>query len=337
MTIQGCPVEVLDNIFEYTAYLAPRNAQATLYSLMLTCSHFHAIAKRHFIRIVCLQSASKVNSFFYWLNQVVESGDYGKGVLPIQHLAVAGESLRGRRTRSYYDTEAKAYGVLHSIITTAAPSLLTLTIFDVEDRWRICTGLVTYSERSRVTPIPDDTTFPKLRDLIVLRQHVIHLVLRDDNGKPDTRACQLRYPSLRRLYTPAYGGGALPSTLPYLDDLRLLDNEYGGPPPREELGHVRTLIIDVPKHYNDYDDYLGDRTFMEYHTLIKKVGNPERNGIVVPTRDSILSPERGLILSAWANAVVGGEGCWTTAWAPTGAPTGTTTRLRRETNIYTHT
>ena len=165
----------------------------------------------------------KKNQFmFYWLNQVVESGDYGRGVLAIQHLAVVGEYLHGRHSRSHYDTEAKAYGVLHSIITTAAPSLLTLTIFDVEtDR---CNGYtVTFSKRRYVTPVPVDTTFPKLRDLILLKRGVINLVLRDDNRKPDKRACQLRYPSIRRLYTPSYGGGALPSTLPYLEDLRLLD------------------------------------------------------------------------------------------------------------------
>jgi len=317
MTIQSCPVEVLDKIFEYTAYSNPRNAQAALCSLTLTCSLFRAIAKRHFIRVVCLPSAVKINLFFDWLKRVVESGDYGKRVLPIQHLAMAGE---GRYSRSGNDAEDKAKRDLHLIITIAAPSLLTLTILDMDNDRR------SFYSRRFMTPVPDDTTFPMLCDLIVLNQGAIHLVLQDDNEKPDKRACQHRYPSLRRLYIPSRGGGALPSTLPYLEDLRLLDKEHRSPPPREELGHVRSLIIDVPgpksslsRILNDTIEY--DSVFTEYQPLINEVGNPERNGIVFPTDKPILYPERDLILSAWADAVVGGEGCWTTAWAPTGSTT----------------
>ena len=90
MTIQSCPVEVLDKIFESTAYSDPENAKAGLYSLMLTCSHFRTIAKRHFIRIVCLPDAEKINAFASYLKHLVKSGDYGMSALPIQHLAVAG-------------------------------------------------------------------------------------------------------------------------------------------------------------------------------------------------------------------------------------------------------
>src|SRR5258707_11485780 len=91
MVIQSCPVEILDKIFECSAYSDPQNAQATLRSLMLTCSNFRTIAKRHFIRIVCLPNAEKVNVFADYLKRVVKSGDYGNIVLPIQHLAVAGK------------------------------------------------------------------------------------------------------------------------------------------------------------------------------------------------------------------------------------------------------
>jgi len=267
------------------------------------------IAKRHFIRVACLPNARKINLFLDWLKRVIESGDYGKAVLPIQHLAVAGEGRYfGRRN----DADAKAKGNLHLIITTAAPSLLTLTILDMDDRHNF------YHERRYVTPVPDDTTFPKLRDLIVLKQGVIHLVLVDDNRQPDKRACRLRYPSLRRLYIPGLGGGALPSALPYLNDLRLLDEKCIDPPPREELGHVRSLIIDIPNVFDQYVRYNQyDIAFSEYETLIEEVGNPGRNGVVVPTAGSLLYPKRDPILSAWADAVVGGEGCWTTAWAPT--------------------
>ena len=78
--IQDCPVEVLDRLFEVTAYADPKKAQATLRSLMLTCSYFRTIARRHFIRIVCLSNEEKMNAFVYYLLQVLEGGDYGKGL-----------------------------------------------------------------------------------------------------------------------------------------------------------------------------------------------------------------------------------------------------------------
>jgi len=67
----------------------PENAQANLCSLMLNCSSFSTIAKRHFIRIVCLPNTERVNAFAGYLMQLVEGGEYGNRVLPIQHLAVA--------------------------------------------------------------------------------------------------------------------------------------------------------------------------------------------------------------------------------------------------------
>ena len=87
--IESCPVEVLDNIFECTAYTDPENAQATFSSRML---YFHKIAKHHPIRVVCLASMERVNPFAVHLTSVVKSGEYGESVLPIQHLAVVGRS-----------------------------------------------------------------------------------------------------------------------------------------------------------------------------------------------------------------------------------------------------
>ena len=58
---------------------------------MLTCSAFSTIAKRHFIRIVCLPNTERVNAFAGYLMQLVEGGEHGNCVLPIQHLAVAGK------------------------------------------------------------------------------------------------------------------------------------------------------------------------------------------------------------------------------------------------------
>jgi hypothetical protein len=59
MTIQNCVVEVLDTIFECNPYSDPENAQATLRSLMLTCSYFRAIAKRRLLCIVYLSNAER--------------------------------------------------------------------------------------------------------------------------------------------------------------------------------------------------------------------------------------------------------------------------------------
>ena len=321
MTIQSCPVEVLDKIFESTAYSDPENANATLYSLMLTCSHFRMIAKRHFIRIVCLPNAEKVNAFASYLKQVVKSGDYGKSALPIQHLAVAGnyhipQGLSfGHRT----DAEFEAERIVPFIITTAASSLLTLTIFGVDaDRLAANTRAEFHQE---ISYVPNGTTFPNLRDLIALEQHVIPLLY----GNPDKRASQLTYPRLRRLYVPGYVGISLPSTLPHLEDLRLemLDQECTLP---EALGHVRSLIIDAPRYSSfifsgclgfpqSRDEYAGKISI--YQTLIDEVGNPERNGIVIPADGFTNYTNRGRILSAWADAVVEGVGCWATGWVPT--------------------
>ena len=334
MMIEGCPVEILDKIFELSAYSDPEHAQATIYALMLTCSYFHTVAERHFIRIVCLPNAEKVNAFASYLKQVVKGADYGKGVLPIQHLAVAGKYKYrippGLHPRRCSDAEVEAERIFPFILTTAAPSLLTLAIFGMDTGYRHVKAKWRYKdERAYVS---DGTTFPKLLDFVALDQHVISLVLWDNNGGPDKQACQLRYPSLRRLYIPGNGGGSLPSALPSLDDLRLemLDSACSGPL-REEVGHVRSLIIDAPQYFSfiasghtSYaqlrDEYASKMS--EYQTLIEEVGNSEHNGIVVPDARFTHYADRGRILSGWADAVVGGEGCWTSAWIPTVPYTG---------------
>ena len=322
MTIQGCPVEVFDKILEYTPYSDPEKAQATLYSLMRTCSHFHTIAKRHFIRIVCLSTAEKVIAFAGYLRQVVESGDYGNGMLPIQHLAVASKFYFRRRNGA----EVEAERIVPFVITTAAPSLLTMTIFGVYSFGETVTeGAGDHIQRLCV---PVETIFPKLRDLIAVEQSTMQIVPWDDNGDPDKRACQLKYPSLRRLYIPGYGRGLLPSTLPYLDDLRLeiLDTRCLDPPSKEEVEHVHSLIIDAPKYFpfvpsgwchspQSRDEYDGK--FSKYQILVDGVGNSERNSVVVPIGGFTHEINHACIVSAWADGVVGGEGCWTTTWIPT--------------------
>ena len=324
MMIQGCPVELLDKIFESVAYSDPENAKSTLYSLMLTCSYFRTIAKRHFIRIVCLPNAETVNAFASYLKHVVKSGDYGKGALPIQHLAVTGKYRipQGLSSRNCSDAEVEAEGVIPFIITTAAPSLLTLAIFGVNVNFLHTDKRGSYHEE--IPYIPKGTTFPNLRDLIALEQRVIPLL---HGNPPDERACQLTYPSLRRLYIPGYVGVSLPSTLPYLEDLRLemLHRNYVGSVP-EGVGHVRSLIIDAPGYSSfifsgcmgytqSRDEY--DSKISKYQTLINEGGDPERNGVVIPVGGFTQYIDRGRILSAWVDAVVEGVGCWSTGWVPT--------------------
>ena len=174
-----------------------------------------------------------------------------------------------------------------------------------------------------------ETMFPKLRDFIALEQGIIDIVLWDDDEEPDKQSCQLRYPCLRRFYAPGYDGGCLSSVLPYLDDLRLelLDTMCVSPPPREQVDHVGSLIIDAPRYIppivagclirqaQTWDEYASKLS--KYRNLIDGVGSSERNGLVVPGNTFAHCTNWGCILSAWTDAVVGGEGCWTTTWIPT--------------------
>ena len=249
--------------------------------------------------------------------------EYGKGVLPIQHLAIAGRF----HWTSYHDPsgeETEAYRFAPLIIAIAAPTLITLTIFGIRsDHGDTYAGRDFYPVLPCWHSVIQESIFPKLRDLIAIEQAQILLVVWDDDESPDKRAYQLRYPSLRRAFIPGCDG-TLPSALPYLADLRL-DMLYGepwiSPPPREELGHVRSLIIDAPapSFFNDTHGRLSqeqDAYNSEYRTLVEEVGNPDRNGVVVSAYGFNPYRHRNLdcVLSAWADAVGGGEGCWTTAW-----------------------
>lgn len=321
--IQGYPVELLEGLFEFAAYSDPRSSQATLHSLMLTCSYFRTIARRHLIRIVCLPNEEKVIKFASYLQQVVGGGDYGKSMLPIQHLAVAGGFSWVRNHRSPSLAESKAANIIPFIIATASPTLVTLTTFGLLSNHNlIFTSGSIHPKQPCEDCVINGPTFPKLRDLIALDQEVIQLTLWDNNNNPDKRACQLRYPSLRRLYITGHDGGTLHSSLPYLADLRLdmLDTRLVPPPPREDLCHVRSLIIDGPNYPPPFTFEKGgrrDECNNKYRTLLEEVGNPERNGYVVSAKGFNRYRNRDCILSAWADAVVGGEGCWTTAWVHT--------------------
>jgi len=328
MMIQNCPVEILDNIFDHTTYLDPENAQAVLCSLMRTCSHFRVIAKRHFIRIVCLPNARKVNAFVGYLIQVVESGDYGNRVLPIQHLAVAGKYRlpRGRlyQLRSAAEVEAESY--LPWIITIASPSLLTLTIIGVDSPKEV-EGVGKNNKRV----VSDMVKFPQLRELVTLDQQLIRL---NSDRSGENTADIPKYPNLHKLYILSnYSLEALPSPLPNLRHLRLemLDCARARFPSLDETLRLHSLIIDAPQYHEliisgcfithqskaDYGCAID-----KYRTLIKVVCDSGDSGVVVPTVGNTDYTSRRSILAAWADAVTGGVGCWTTTWAPTVLKTG---------------
>jgi hypothetical protein len=328
MTIQSCPVEVLDKIFEYIAYSDPKNAQVNLHPLRLTCSHFRTIAKRHFIRIVCLPNADKVNGFAIYLKNMVERGDYGNSMLPIQHLAVAGKYRipRGLSFRQRSNTEVEAERILPAIITTAAPTLLTLTIFGVDANMEIETvdGKKCYHKRR----VPHTVKFPQLRELVALEQQLIRLNLDLDN-QGDNTADVSRYQALQKLYIISdHSLGCLPSPLPTLRHLRLemLDTAYARLPSLEQTPRVQSLIIDAPQYFGmivegcfgrhqsraEYESTIGT-----YQTFIEKICDSNDSGVVIPAPENTSYTSRRRVLTAWANAVAGGSGCWTTAWTPT--------------------
>jgi len=128
MSIQRCPNEVLDMVFQLLPFQSPDNAPAAVLSTMLTCPRFYAISKRHLIRVVCFRTAKQVNRFAAYLTQLIDIGTYGKTRLPIEHMAV----LRKRRyedPRKQSKPETAAQSILPIIISTAAPSLRSLVIF----------------------------------------------------------------------------------------------------------------------------------------------------------------------------------------------------------------
>lgn len=168
--------------------------------------------------------------------------------------------------------------------------------------------------------IPTTTAFPKLRDLVALEQYIIDVVLWGGNTldnhdsrpdmMPNNRACQLRYPVLRRLYVLGDEECYVSPALPTLQDLRLNMLRVSSTHLsflRGKVGHLHSLIIDstVGRFSVCLRDFMGG------------IGKSERNGIGFPANSLAYTLNQRLVLSAWSDAVVGGEGFWTTAWAPT--------------------
>jgi len=85
MSIQHCPDEVLDMIFQLLPFQSPDKAPTTLLHTLLTCRRFCAIAKRHLIRVVCLESAERVNLFAAYLTQLTDPGASGSAAANRTH------------------------------------------------------------------------------------------------------------------------------------------------------------------------------------------------------------------------------------------------------------
>lgn len=170
MSIQTCPNELLDLVFQHLPLESPDNAPAVVLSTMLTCSRFYAIAKRHLLRVVCLQNVDRINLFATYLTQLVNTGAYGEAQYPIEHMAVV-RAPRGRFRRQRSEEEEAAEYVVPFIISTAAPSLHSLAIFGY-----FCENMPErLNGRFVQTIVQSSTRFQKLQSLILLEQSVVSL------------------------------------------------------------------------------------------------------------------------------------------------------------------
>jgi len=330
MIIQRCPVEVLDRIFEWLAFLSPRNAPAALSSVMLVCSHFQTVAKRHLIRVICLPTAEKTVAFASFLKEAVNSGEYATSFLPVEHLALIGRfrTPRGLTWRNRSNAEAEAERLAPFIISTAAPSLQSLTLFGIDAEYR--STRVDDQWNWNILCVPASVKFPLLRDLVALEQRVLVLSPLNEHGPTYEQGCRSRYPTLRRLYVlgDPLTGSLLPPALPSLECLRLemLDSSYATIPPSERVQHVRSLIIDGPQ-YSEYLFFgcLGEPQSRDEHNarvleceaLVKEVDDLDGSAVLIPPDDHTCYVDHDRILLGWMDAVGGGAGCWSMDWRPT--------------------
>jgi hypothetical protein len=304
MSIHHCPDEVLDMVFELLPFHSPDKVSAALLPTMLTCSRFCAIAKRHLIRIVCLHTAEEVNAFATYLTQLIDTGTYGKVLLPIEHMAVfGGYRVDEIRDIEYgYEAQNAAEHILPFVISTTAPSIRSLAIFGFNS-WD------TLELDGRSVKVKYPLCLPKLQRLMILEQRVIRL----DRGSPE--CC---YPQLTSLYT--YNTDlddifAL-STLREirLDMLRALEALS---PPSAPTHHLETIIIDVPPYKRFMNRSMCfripqprstyDEKIENYRAFVKANSSSPESAVVV-AQDFRVRPET--VLDGWKDTVQGGPGCW---------------------------
>jgi len=167
----------------------------------------------------------------------------------------------------------------------------------------------------------DMVKFPQLRELVALEQRLIRL---DFDKSGDNAADISRYPNLHKLYILSdYSLEALPSPLPNLRHLRLemLDSAHARLPSLDKTLRLHSLIIDAPQYHEEIINHQPkadyDRKIDNYRTFIKLMCDSGDSGVVIPAVGNTDSMSCTQILAAWANAVAGGVGCWTTTWTPT--------------------
>jgi len=307
MSIQHCPDEILDMVFQLLPFQSPDKAPAVLLPTILTCSRFCAIAKRHLTRVVCLQTAQSVNLFAAYLVHLTDTGAYGKTLLPIEHMAVFGKHQipRGRNASA---TENAAQCVLPFIISVAAPSLRSLTVFGFASQCREVDG------RLVEIIVKPSVCFPKLQRLILLEQLIISFNRREGPQEGSLSHC---FPQLMSLYTHRRH---LSDDVLMLCTLRELRFDTLGETfydlPSSQIPHIETIIIDAPH----YESTLGGgcirchQTRSAYNekiesnrTFIKAVSSSPESSVVVTQGDRI---RPGFVLDAWKDSVQGGSGCW---------------------------
>ena len=316
MSIQRCPNEVLDMVFQLLPFQSPDNAPAVVLSTMLTCPRFCAIAKRHLIRVVCFRTAKRVNLFAAYLTQLVDTGAYGKARLPIEYMAVLGKYRipRYELPRKQSKPEKAAESILPFIISTAAPSLHSLVIFGIDSQY------MPDNDEYVKDMVQSSVRFPKLQKLILLEQQIISLDR--ELGQDPLQHC---YPQLTSLYIHTGHAKGDVLALRTLRRLRLdmLDQFQNSCPSPPSVSHLETIIIDTLPYMKSVArycvGYLGryHTRIKSYHTFIESNSNSLNGGVVVAKSAKNRRVHTGSILGVWKDIVQGGSGCWEKEWKPT--------------------
>jgi hypothetical protein len=314
MSIQRCPNEVLDMVFQLLPYQSTDKAPAVLLSTMLTCTRFCAIAKRHLTRVICLQTAKRVNLFAAYLTQLMNTG---QAQIPVEHMAVFGKYQTPRRGLWQNPSEAEkaAEHNLPFILSTVAPSLHSLVIFGFDSPPEL--GYAKNVAESSVC-------FQNLQNLILLEQRIISL-----GRKPeDDSLYPALYPRLTSLYT--HNGGIDDNVLALhtLRNLRLdmLGGGLAPPGPSAFVPHIEAIIIDAPPYKKKFGS--GCCVFQQtreryrakiesYHAFVTSNATAPKGCVVVAKPSTDLRVRIGRVLRAWKDIVQGGSGCWERGWKPT--------------------
>ena len=304
MSIQHCPDEILDMIFQFLPIQSPDRAPAALLSTMLTCSRFCSIAKCHLIRVVCLQTAQSVNLFSAYLAQLTYTGAYGKALLPIVHMAVFGKHRITLRhySRMASETERAAERILPFIISIAAPSLRSLSVLGFNSQHGEVGGKLV---RVMVNP---SICFPNLQKLVLLQQNVITLHRREGQDEDYPSHC---YPQLTSLYTHSHNVNNDVLALRTLRELRVdMLNARDFDLPSPPILHLENITIDS----HPYRERLSsgrirfDHTRSAHHEGIDEFLKANPSSLkcsVVVTQVPCVHPT--FVLDVWKDIVQGGS------------------------------